>query len=58
MPYPGLEPGFSDSLPSVQGTRPVLLKLQLVSESSRGLVKTQVAGPYPQSDDSVGLGGA
>lgn len=57
LPGPGLDPRFSDSQFSIQGPRLILLKLQLVSESSGGLVKLPIAGPPLRVSDSVGLGG-
>lgn len=37
--------------------RPVVLKLERVSEPFGGLVKTQITGFYPQSYDSVNVDG-
>lgn len=37
---------FSDSRPHILITKPVVLTLHCASESPRGLVKSQIAGPY------------
>lgn len=38
--------------------RPVLLKLQSISQSPRKLIETHTTGPYPGVSDSVGVGKA
>lgn len=55
LPFRLLGWGFPLSFPVSLAGLTVLLRLQCVSESPRGLVQTQVAGPYPRRRLGRGL---